>query len=96
MGSISVCSVSAGCTSNLTNATTMYEVAGVAMDNSGNCWASAWNPSSVATLTYFAGCAGSGVLARCFQSPNARARLRRTTKQSLAACPSAHSRAKRP
>jgi hypothetical protein len=33
---------------------------------------------------------------RCFQSPNARARLRRTTKQSLAACPSAHSRAKRP
>jgi hypothetical protein len=58
-GSISICTMSAGCTQNLTNPN-MYEVAGVAMDNSGNCWASATNSAGTATLTYFAGCTGSG------------------------------------
>jgi hypothetical protein len=58
-GSVSVCTMSGGCTSNLTNPN-MYEVAGVAMDNSGNCWASATNSAGTATLTYFAGCTGSG------------------------------------
>jgi len=58
-GSISVCTMSGGCTANLTNSN-MYEVAGVAMDNSGNCWASATNSGGTATLTYFAGCTGSG------------------------------------
>ncbi|MBV8531859.1 MAG: hypothetical protein JO104_11110 [Candidatus Eremiobacteraeota bacterium] len=61
-GSISVCTLSGGCTANLTNPN-MYEVAGVAMDNSGNCWASATNSGGTATLTYFAGCTGSGVAA---------------------------------
>lgn len=59
-GSISVCSVSAGCKQNLTNPA-MDGVAGVAMDNTGNCWADAINSSVQATLTYFAGCTGSGV-----------------------------------
>ena len=61
-GSISVCTVSAGCTKNLTNPA-MDGVAGVAMDNKGNCWADGINPSVQATLTYFAGCAGHGVQA---------------------------------
>jgi hypothetical protein len=58
-GSVSVCTMSGGCTANLTNAN-MYEVGGVAMDKSGNCWASATNSAGAATLTYFAGCSGSG------------------------------------
>lgn len=61
-GSVSICSMSAGCTSNLTNSN-MYEVAGVAMDNSGNCYASATNSFGTATLTYFAGCSGGGTAA---------------------------------
>ena len=59
-GSISICSVSAGCTANLTNPA-IYVVAGVAMDNGGNCWASAVDKNGVASLTYFAACTGSGV-----------------------------------
>jgi hypothetical protein len=59
-GSISVCTVAAGCTANLTNSA-MYRLAGVAIDRNGNCWASALNgPSGSATLTYFQGCSGSG------------------------------------
>jgi hypothetical protein len=58
-GSISMCTLAGGCTTNLQNSA-MYEVAGVAMDNHGNCWADATNGSGAATLTYFAGCAGSG------------------------------------
>ncbi|HVN69267.1 MAG TPA: hypothetical protein VMU38_06445 [Candidatus Binatia bacterium] len=58
-GSISVCTLAGGCTANLTNPN-MYEVAGVAMDKSGNCWASAVTSGGTATLTYFAGCTGAG------------------------------------
>jgi hypothetical protein len=64
-GSISVCTVSAGCTKNLTNPA-MDGVASVGMDNKGNCWADGINPSNQATLTYFKGCAGSGVQATGF------------------------------
>lgn len=64
-GSISVCTLSGGCTANLTNAN-MYEVAGVAMDKHGNCWASAINSGGTATLTYFKGCSGSGQAATGF------------------------------
>jgi hypothetical protein len=60
-GSISVCTMS-GCTANLTNSN-MYEVAGVAMDKAGNCYASATNSLGSATMTYFKGCAGSGTAA---------------------------------
>jgi hypothetical protein len=64
-GSISICSVSAGCTANLTNPS-IYEVAGVAMDNSGNCWADAFDPSGYAQLVEFVGCTGSGVVSTGF------------------------------
>jgi hypothetical protein len=66
-GSISVCTVSAGCTQNLTNPG-IYELAGVAMDNAGNCYADAIDPSGFANLTYFAGCTGSGVQATGFSN----------------------------
>ena len=67
-GSLSICTVSGGCTQNLTNYTTMFKVAGVALASNGDCWASAENPSGVATLTYFAGCAGGGVQATGFMN----------------------------
>jgi hypothetical protein len=66
-GSISLCTLAGGCTTNLQNPN-MFEVAGVAMDNSGNCWASATNSSGTATLTYFAGCTGSGVAATGYEN----------------------------
>jgi len=66
-GSISVCTLSGGCTHNLKNVN-MFRLNGVAMDNSGNCWASALLKTGVATLTYFKGCAGKGVAATGFQN----------------------------
>ena len=66
-GGIAICSLSAGCTSYLTNSN-MYEVAGVAMANNGDCWASATNSLGTATLTYFQGCTGSGQAATGFQN----------------------------
>ncbi|HEY1653902.1 MAG TPA: hypothetical protein VGF86_02175 [Candidatus Tumulicola sp.] len=65
LGSISICSVARGCTRNLTNPA-MFEVAGVAMDSKGNCWADATNPRGAATLTYFQNCAGRGEAATGF------------------------------
>lgn len=61
-GSISLCTVSAGCTQNLTNPS-LYEVGGVAMDSHGDCWATGLNSSYSGVLIYFAGCTGSGVAA---------------------------------
>jgi hypothetical protein len=58
-GSISLCTLSGGCTKNLTNAA-MYEVSGVAQAKNDDCWASGTNYSGVATLTYFQRCRGSG------------------------------------
>jgi hypothetical protein len=59
-GSISLCTVSDGCTENLTNRN-LYETGGVAMDAQGNCWASGLNSSYYSVLIYFAGCSGPGV-----------------------------------
>lgn len=67
-GSISLCTVSGGCTVNLTNPVTMYKVAGVALASNGDCWASAEDTSGAATLTYFAGCTGGGVQATGFMN----------------------------
>jgi hypothetical protein len=64
-GSISMCTLAGGCTTNLRNSA-MYEVAGVAMDKRGNCWADASDAGGTATLTYFARCSGSGKEAKGF------------------------------
>ncbi len=66
-GSISICTLSGGCTVNLTNAA-MYKVAGVALAANGDCWASAEDTSGAGTLTYFAGCTGAGVQASGFMN----------------------------
>jgi hypothetical protein len=66
-GSLSICTLSGGCTADLTNAA-MYKVAGGVMDKSGNCWASAETTAGAATLTYFAGCTGAGVQATGFMN----------------------------
>lgn len=66
-GSISLCTLNGGCTTNLTNPA-MYEVAGVALANNGDCWASAANASGTATLTYFKHCRGSGQQATGFEN----------------------------
>jgi hypothetical protein len=68
-GSISICSLKGGCTKNLTNPN-MYEVAGVAMSESGDCWASAIDKNNHASLTYFKACGGSGETAKGFINPS--------------------------
>jgi hypothetical protein len=66
-GSIAVCTLAGGCTKNLTNAD-MYEVAGVAIAENGDCWASGMNSTGAATLTYFKKCAGKGKTATGFEN----------------------------
>jgi hypothetical protein len=66
-GSISLCTISHGCTKNLTNANMLY-VASVALAKNGDCWASAENTSGSATLTYFKGCAGPGRAATGYEN----------------------------
>ncbi len=66
-GSISLCTLARGCTKNLTNGN-IFELAGVAMSNAGDCWASATNATGVATLTYFKKCSGAGQTATGFMN----------------------------
>jgi hypothetical protein len=66
-GSITVCTVSAGCTANLTNKA-MYRLAGVAIDAAGDCWGSAIDVKNAAKLLYFAGCTGNGTVATGFKN----------------------------
>jgi len=65
-GSISVCTLAAGCTANLTSPN-MEEVAGVAMAPNGDCWASAVS-ATTPTLTYFQGCSGRGKAATHYKN----------------------------
>jgi hypothetical protein len=66
-GSIAVCKLSNnGCTANLTNAAMTRTAEGVAVDNAGDCWASAGTSSGGAVLVYFHGCTGPGVVATGF------------------------------
>jgi len=66
-GSISVCTIAHGCRRNLTNSN-MVQVAGVAMANNGDCWASAVNSSFVSTLTFFKHCGGTGQLSSGYRN----------------------------
>jgi len=65
-GSISLCTLSAGCTVDLNNNFGMEDVGGVALAPNGDCWADALNVSGRAKLVYFAGCTGTGVTATGF------------------------------
>lgn len=68
-GSLSLCTLKAGCTTNLTNPK-MAQVAGVALAKNGDCWASAEDTQQKPILVYFKGCSGSGRLAVGFQNQN--------------------------
>lgn len=68
--SISRCTLSRGCKSYLTNSNFSEELLGVAMDKSGDCWASGYG-NDAANLTYFAGCKGAGVYATGWLNPAA-------------------------
>jgi hypothetical protein len=67
-GSISVCTFSGGCTSNLTNPNMDNSVAGVAMARNGDCWGSSYDARDAASLTYFKRCSGAGQAATGFKN----------------------------
>jgi hypothetical protein len=66
-GSVSLCTLKAGCTTNLTNPQ-FGEVEAVALAKNGDCWASAFDNQNKAILVYFKGCSGSGRVAVGFQN----------------------------
>jgi hypothetical protein len=67
-GSILVCTLPKGCSANLLNSK-MSEVAGVALANNGDCWASAIDASNdAATLIYFKHCSGPGQVATGYKN----------------------------
>jgi hypothetical protein len=69
-GSLSICHVTkkkGTCSVNLTNPS-MYQVGGVAMDTSGNCWADALSEGGTPNLIYFANCSGTGEVATGFEN----------------------------
>ncbi len=67
-GSVALCSLKAGCTTNLTNST-IYHAGGVAMSPGGDCWNDAkTSASGGAALIYWKGCKGDGVVATGFKS----------------------------
>jgi hypothetical protein len=69
-GYVVTCTVaSLGCTQLTPSSQGIGEVAGVAMDKNGNCWADSYNAAFTAVvLTYWAGCTGTGVVASGFQN----------------------------
>ena len=69
-GTISLCTLAGGCTSNLVNSN-MYEVIGVAMSRGGDCWATSYNSSGTPNLTWFQGCTGTGQTATGWNNSSA-------------------------
>jgi len=68
-GNVAVCTLtSLTCSTDLTNAA-IYEIGGVGMAANGDCWADAISSTDVASLVYFAGCSGAGVVATGFVNP---------------------------
>ncbi|HEY6485878.1 MAG TPA: hypothetical protein VIX83_05815 [Candidatus Cybelea sp.] len=65
-GSVALCSIKAGCTTNLTNSK-IYHAGGVAMSPGGDCWNNAKTTGSGAALIYWKGCKGSGAVATGFK-----------------------------
>lgn len=63
-GSVSICTLSGGCTANLTNASITGYGGGVALAKNGDCWMSAEKQSfSSFVLVYWKGCTGGGQVA---------------------------------
>jgi hypothetical protein len=59
-GTIAICTLSGGCTTQRTNYANIYELAGVALAKNGDCWGSASDSAGTATMTYFKHCSGPG------------------------------------
>jgi hypothetical protein len=71
-GSIEVCRIKGGCSTNLGNPD-MDFVSGVAVSKNGDCWAASKQGKTrgyKAFLTYFAGCSGSGQTATHYKNPD--------------------------
>ncbi|HEX4012454.1 MAG TPA: hypothetical protein VHX17_01050 [Candidatus Cybelea sp.] len=67
-GSVLLCTIKGGCTTNLTNSI-IYHAGGVAMSPQGDCWNDAkTSASGGAALVYWKGCKGSGAVATGFKS----------------------------
>jgi hypothetical protein len=67
-GSVLLCTLKGGCTTNLTNSA-IYHAGGVAMSPGGDCWNDAkTSASGGAALIYWKGCKGSGAVATGFKS----------------------------
>ena len=62
-----MCTMKRSCKTNLTNSA-IFQMVGVAMDKTGNCWASAYNARFGPALVYFAKCKGAGVSATGYQN----------------------------
>jgi len=64
VGDIVICTIASGaCGTPITNSSITSYVAGVAVDNKGDCWATAETTSFKSSiLVYWAGCTGSGVV----------------------------------
>jgi len=61
IGNIAICTVSGGCTNELTNSNITGYAAGVALAKNGDCWLDSENAGSRgAALTYWAACSGPG------------------------------------
>jgi len=61
VGSVDVCTVSGGCTTNLTASNITGYGGGVLLDKKGNCYLTSENASFTGSaMTYWAGCKGSG------------------------------------
>ena len=68
-GNVAICTLAKGCTKDLTSSTITGKVAGVALAENGDCWATSENSNdTAATLTYFKGCTGSGEAATGWQN----------------------------
>jgi hypothetical protein len=69
IGNLAICTLAKGCRKELTSSTITGKVAGVALAENGDCWASSENSDgNAATLTYFKGCTGSGAAATGWQN----------------------------
>jgi hypothetical protein len=68
-GTVTLCTIAGSCATPLVNAN-MYEVGGVAMSRSGDCWVTALDGSGNPTMTYFQGCTGAGATATGFLNAN--------------------------
>jgi hypothetical protein len=61
VGNLAICTLSGGCTAELTSSNITGYASGVALAKNGACWLASENAAfTAATMTYWAGCSGTG------------------------------------